>query len=285
MHRLFTFERNLNDLLRFTHQERDCAAQSQFNDAVLSRESTLVGRQSASPLHSRSGSVYLEGTLCFDLARVLQNRPLLSFLTSPGADLMQSRFNMGKLGPSLYVSPQELQYALRYQFYVNPLLIGQAFSLLSEFNLALSVMVTDHLVLEAKKKFIISVGKISIRDGELSQSHEHPVPRSFFPLVDEDASPSKNKVEANSQRLTKLMISQAQDILKEIFARRRSFEKYDAAFQAENGGGSAKNHLLSRLDHDLLELLVFTLGSISCQISASDGLLKEGVRDELQGLV
>ena len=95
-------------MLRGRHQERDCAAQNHFNDAVLSRESTLAGRQSASPLHSRSGSVYLEGTLCFDLARVLQSRSYLSFLVSPGADLMQSRFNMGKLGPALYVSPQEL---------------------------------------------------------------------------------------------------------------------------------------------------------------------------------
>ena len=147
-------------------------------------------------------------------------------------------------------------------------------------------MATDHMVLEAKKKFMLSIGKISLRDAEASQNPIfQPVPKSFFPLVDVDQSANQSRLEANSAKLTKLMISQAEDILKEIFARKRSFDKFDAAFQANDGGGSATNHLMSKLDHDLLELLVFTLGSISCQVSATDGLLKGELQADLQNLV
>ena len=55
------------------------------------------------------------------------------------------------------------------------------------------------------------------------------MPRSFFPLVDVDSSVSKNRYEANSEKLTKHMISQAEDILKQIFNRKKSSERADAA--------------------------------------------------------
>ena len=36
--------------------------------------------------------------------------------------------------------------------------------MLSEFNLALGVMLSDHLVLKAKQDFMVSIGKIALRD-------------------------------------------------------------------------------------------------------------------------
>ena len=39
---------------------------------------------------------------------------------------------------------------MRQEFYENKALIAQAVALSSEFNLALSVMLTDHIVLKAK---------------------------------------------------------------------------------------------------------------------------------------
>lgn len=48
------------------------------------------------------------------------------------------------------------------------MLIAQAVAISSEFNLALSVMFTDYIVLKAKHDFMVSVGKISLRDSQLS---------------------------------------------------------------------------------------------------------------------
>jgi len=98
----------------------------------------------------------------------MEKKQLPDFVVNPGADLLDVKSSFGYLGCSLYVSTKELEYAMHQEFYENKMLIAQATALSSEFNLALSVMLTDHMVLNAKQDFMISVGKIALRD---SQSH------------------------------------------------------------------------------------------------------------------
>lgn len=93
-----------------------------------------------------------------------RNRTLSSFMVAPGANLIDLRGSLGSLGPSFYVSTKEIDYSLKQECYKNQSFIGQAFSVYSEFNLALSVMLTDHFVLKAKHDFMVSIGKISLRD-------------------------------------------------------------------------------------------------------------------------
>jgi len=166
VHKLMAYVRNLNDALRLSHHDRDLVSQKHMHDVVLGREINLANEQSQSPLYSSEGSVYLQGSLCVDLFQVLEKRSLESYVVAPGADLIEVQHNLGTLGCSLYVSTKEMQYALRFEFYSNPFFIGQAGSLLAELNLALSVLLTDHLVLKAKQEFMVSIGKIALRDSQ-----------------------------------------------------------------------------------------------------------------------
>ena len=70
----------------------------------------------------------------------------------------------GQLGSKFYVSTNELEYALKSEYYTNHYFVAQAIAGNAEFNLALSVMLSDHLILKAKQDFIVSIGKISLRD-------------------------------------------------------------------------------------------------------------------------
>lgn len=76
--------------------------------------------------------------------------------------------NYGQLGSQFYVSTKELEYALQTEFYMSPTFIGQAVAISSEYNLALSVMLTDHLILKQKQDFFVSIGKITLRDSQMS---------------------------------------------------------------------------------------------------------------------
>jgi len=65
-----------------------------------------------SPLYSRHNSVFLKGSLCIDLFRVLEKRQLPEFIVNPGADLLDVKSSFGHLGCSLYVSTKELEYVM-----------------------------------------------------------------------------------------------------------------------------------------------------------------------------
>jgi len=73
------------------------------------------------------------------------------------------------------------------------MLIAQAVALNSEFNVALSVMLTDHMVLKAKQDFMISVGKIALRDSQSHGKAEQLVPMSFLPLINKEVALSTNQ--------------------------------------------------------------------------------------------
>ena len=99
------------------------------------------------------------------------------------------------------------------------------------------------------------------------------MPLSFLPLVSPDVSAQALQVNneaftRNSSSLTKTLISQANSLLFELLSRKRNFEHSEAA----NQRGPAPmpwNHFQSRLEQSLLSNLVFTLGVISSQLSAS----------------
>ena len=105
--------------------------------------------QSSSPLYSRDGSIFLKGNLCINLFKVLQKKELTEYIVNPGADLVEVSKSHGRLGSALYVSTTELGAAMRNEFYSSGL-IEQATALCGEFNLALSLLMTDHLILRAK---------------------------------------------------------------------------------------------------------------------------------------
>ena len=179
---------------------------------ILARGITLQD-QTDSPMHSshqQDGSVYLKGSLCIDLFKIMEKRSLAHFIVNPGANLAEVGDMNGRLGSSLYVSTKELEYALRSEFYVNPHFVGQAIALCSEFNLALSVMHTDHLILKAKQDFMVSIGKITLRDSQMSTKVEQLVPLSFFPLISSDVSPhaamNNEAFTKHSSQLTKTLI-------------------------------------------------------------------------------
>jgi len=78
----------------------------------------------------------------------MDKRRLDQFIVNPGSDLIEVMGNYGQLGNQFFVSTKELEYALQTEFYMNPTFIGQAVAISSEYNLALSVMLTDHLILK-----------------------------------------------------------------------------------------------------------------------------------------
>ena len=116
---------------------------------IMARGSVDMQLQSSSPLHARDGSIHLKGSLCINLFKVLQKKELSEYILSPGADLVEVSKSHGRLGAALYVSTTELGAAMRNEFYSSGL-IGQATALCGEFNLALSLLMTDHLILRAK---------------------------------------------------------------------------------------------------------------------------------------
>ena len=52
---------------------------------------------------------------------------------------------------------------MRNEFYADGL-STQAAALCGEFNLALSFLMTDHLILKGKQDFMVSIGKIALRE-------------------------------------------------------------------------------------------------------------------------
>ena len=72
--------------------------------------------------------------------------------------------SQGQLGCKLYASSKEFDYALNSEFYENPYFVAQAIACTLEYNLALSVMLSDQFILRSKQDFIVSIGKISLRD-------------------------------------------------------------------------------------------------------------------------
>ena len=93
----------------------------------------------------------------------MQKKELTEYIVDPGADLVEVSKSYGRLGTALYVSTTELGAAMRNEFYTSGL-IGQASALCGEFNLALSLLMTDHLILRAKQDFMVSIGKIALRE-------------------------------------------------------------------------------------------------------------------------
>jgi len=71
---------------------------------------------------------------------------------------------------------------------------------------------------------MVSVGKIALRDSQLSAKAEQLVPMSFLPLISKEVALSTNSDTFNkySTQLTMTMIKQAQTILAQISQRKRS---------------------------------------------------------------
>ena len=157
------FMRNLNEVLQVSRDERDLEMQKQNHEMIFAR-GVQPNDQASSSLHSRDGSVYLKGSLCIDLFKVMDQRRLDQFMVNPSEDLMDVNSNHGQLGGQFYVSTKELEYAMHAEFYHATHLIGQAVAISTEYNLALSVMLADHLVLKEKLDFLVSIGKITLRD-------------------------------------------------------------------------------------------------------------------------
>ena len=118
-------------------------------------------------------------------------------------------------------------------------------------------MLTDHFLLHAKHEFMVSIGKIALRDAQVSAKTERLIPQSFFPLIDAEhattaaARHQEERFPQSSQRLTKIMIEHAHALLKEIETRRRSLNHHEQAAMKEQGSSPA-NYFMGRLDQDLL---------------------------------
>lgn len=70
-------------------EERDIQSQKMYNDGLLVRNTSLASLQSHSPLYASNGSVYIQGTMCIELFKVMESRPsLVNFMVSPGAGLL-----------------------------------------------------------------------------------------------------------------------------------------------------------------------------------------------------
>lgn len=83
---------------------------------------------------------------------------------------------------------------------------------------------------------MVSIGKISLRDSQMSSKAEQLMPLSFLPLVSPDVSAQALQVNneaftRNSSSLTKTLISQANSLLFELLSRKRNFEHSEAANQ------------------------------------------------------
>ena len=134
----------------------------------------------------------------------MEKRQLTSFIVNPGADLVsvfENENSAGQLGCKLYISTKELEYALKTEFYANPYFVAQAISCSAEYNLALSVMLADYLILQSKQEFMVSIGKISLRDSQMSSKAEQLMPLSFLPLVSPDVS--AQALQVNNEAFTR----------------------------------------------------------------------------------
>ena len=54
---------------------------------------------------------------------------------------------------------------------------------MSEFNLALSMMMTDIAILQAKDQFLKQIGKITLKENQNINKPEYLVASSLFPIV------------------------------------------------------------------------------------------------------
>ena len=166
--------------------------------------------------------------------------------------------------------------AMRSEFYSSSSFVAQAVAISSEFNLALSVMLADHFVLRAKHDYLLSVGKITLRDTQqLDSKAEHLVSMSFLPLVSKDVALPVANQEAfakHSSQLTKMLVRHVQSTLGQLMQRKRSLQQFEQSNES-HGAVLPQNHFLVCLEQDLLTELVFTLGVISSQVSAAKGSL------------
>lgn len=93
-------------------------------------------------------------------------------------------------------------------------------------------MMTDFLILRAKQEFAVAIGKISLRDSQMSTKAEQLVPLSFLPLVSADVSTqaplaSREIFAKHSSRLNKSLIEEAKSLLFELLQRKRNFQQFE----------------------------------------------------------
>ena len=69
---------------------------------------------------------------------------------------------------------------------------------------------------------MVSIGKIALRESQAVSKAEYLLPMSLFPLISHDVVPSAGPetFKKHSSALTKFMLIQAEDLLKQILARK-----------------------------------------------------------------
>ena len=91
--------------------------------------------------------------------------------------------NYGNFGTELYVNTKELESTMKQEGFSSIRDTPQLKILFNELNLALSVMLSDLLLLKEKHEFQVSVGRISLKEIQMSVKSEYQVAASFIPLV------------------------------------------------------------------------------------------------------
>ena len=86
--------------------------------------------------------------MCIDLHSILASTSHLDMLFEMKELENRIEWNdQGKFGAEFFVSTKELEYSMHHEQYVNKFIISQAKSIMSEFNLSLSMMMTDIAIL------------------------------------------------------------------------------------------------------------------------------------------
>ena len=92
-------------------------------------------------------------------------------------------------------------------------------------------MLTDHILLQAKRDFMISIGKISLRNSQSTAvKGSQLVPMSYLPLINSDiALPTTNQehFKKNSTDLTLQLIRQADACLNQILQRKSAWDQHE----------------------------------------------------------
>ena len=124
----------------------------------------------------------INGLLCVDFCKSFLKRPRYECIT--GFD--NSFFNFetfGSFGTELYVNTKELESLMKQEGYDDAATVAQLKILFNEFNLALSVILADTLLVKEKHEFQVSVGRITLKQNQNTVKCEYQIPASFIPLI------------------------------------------------------------------------------------------------------
>lgn len=183
-------------------RKKDCYdfKQQQFNHQYIRSQTTFRSSQSMdSAQRSKDGTLFVAGVDCENVIEALHKAPGYMLLNS-SVDQKQAN---GVVGVNFVVDIAELEYAYLSECYY-PKFKFEMVCTFKEYNLFISEVYTETLILKAKSNFFISIGQSIIKDAKSKVSSDMLITTSLLPMVTALETYSKTK-EQISQEIQQLI--------------------------------------------------------------------------------